>query len=328
MLDAPHMREGTAQGNIPTGLALEHEIARLKREMNAVILAHYYQEDDIQDMADFIGDSLQLAQQAAKTSADVIVFCGVKFMAEGAKIINPAKQVLLPDLKAGCSLEFSCPPDKFKAFIRSHPDHMVISYINCSAEVKALSDIIVTSSNAEKIINQLPKDQKIIFAPDKYLGAYLNKKTGRNMVLWDGSCIVHERFSEKELVKLKTRHPQAYVIAHPECPEPLLGHAQHIGSTSSLLNFTEQHPGKEFIVLTEPGILHQMRIKSPGSTFHEVPGMEGGACIACNTCPYMKLNTMEKIYLCMKNRAPEITLPPNLMAAARKPLERMLEMSR
>lgn len=308
---------------------LEEEILRLKREMNAVILAHYYQEDELQDIADVIGDSLELARKAAETSADVIVFCGVKFMAEGAKILNPTKQVLLPDLKAGCSLEDSCPPVEFKAFRAQHPDHIAITYINCSAEIKALTDIIVTSSNAEAIINSLPADQKIIFAPDRFLGAYLNKKTGRDMLLWNGSCMVHERFSERELVKLKTQHPQAKVIAHPECPEALLAHAHHIGSTSSLLTFTETNPGQEFIVLTEPGILHQMAKRSPGSQFYPVPGMEaGGACMSCNNCQYMKLNTMEKLYLCMRDRTPELTLSPELIAAARKPLDRMLELSK
>jgi quinolinate synthase len=314
------------QATIPSNL--EEEILRLKREMNAVILAHYYQDSDIQDIADIIGDSLELARKAAATDADVIVFCGVKFMAEGAKILSPQKTVLLPDMKAGCSLEFSCPPAQFKAFRERYPNHIAITYINCSAEIKALSDIIVTSSNAESIINQIPREQGIIFAPDKFLGGYLNKKTGRDMVLWDGSCLVHERFSEIELVKLKTRHPSAHIIAHPECPEALLGYAHHIGSTSSLLGFTEARAGQEFIVLTEAGILHQMQKRSPGSVFHPVPSaLDGGACVACNTCPYMKLNTMEKLYLCMQNRTPELTLDPSLIVAARKPLERMLEMS-
>lgn len=313
----------------PTPSNLEEEILRLKREMNAVILAHYYQDDDIQDIADIIGDSLELARRAAQTTADVIVFCGVKFMAEGAKILNPTKKVLLPDMNAGCSLELSCPPNKFKAFREAHPEHIAISYINCSAEIKALSDIIVTSSNAEAILAQLPKDQKIIFAPDKFLGGYLNKKTGRDMLLWDGSCMVHERFSEHELIKLKTTHPKAHVIAHPECPETLLGYADHVGSTSSLLGFTEKHPGQDFIVLTEAGILHQMEKRSPGSQFYPVPSaLDGGACVSCNTCPFMKLNNMQKLYRCMRDQSPELTLPPALIAAARKPLDRMLEMSK
>jgi quinolinate synthase len=307
---------------------LEEEILRLKREMNAVILAHYYQEDDIQDIADVIGDSLELARKAAETKAEVIVFCGVKFMAEGAKILNPTKKVLLPDLKAGCSLEFSCPPEQFKAFREKYPDHIAVTYINCSAEIKALTDIIVTSSNAEAIINSLPKDQKIIFAPDRFLGSYLNKKTGRDMLLWDGSCMVHERFSEKELVKLKTQHPKAKVIAHPECPEALLNYADHIGSTSSLLKYTEANPGQEYLVLTEAGILHQMQKRSPGSTFYGVPSaLDGGACVSCNTCEFMKLNTMEKLYRCMRDQSPELILSPELIAAARKPLDRMLELS-
>lgn len=316
-----------AQRNIPSNL--EEEIIRLKGEMNAVILAHYYQDDDIQDIADFIGDSLDLSRKAAETDADVIVFCGVKFMAETAKILSPQKTVLLPDLKAGCSLESSCPPAQFKAFREAHPDHIALTYINCSAEIKALSDIIVTSTNAESILRQIPEDQKIIFAPDKFLGGYLSKKTGRDMLLWDGSCMVHERFSEQELVKLKVRYPDAHVIAHPECPETLLNHATHIGSTSSLLNFTAEHPGAAFIVLTEPGIMHQMRQRSAGSTFHPVPGMEeGGACVSCNNCPYMKLNTMEKLYLCMQDRSPEIQLEEPLMQAARGSLQKMLDMSK
>lgn len=309
-------------------LTLEKEIDTLRKQKNAVILAHYYQEDDIQDIADYVGDSLDLARKAATaTDKDIIVFCGVKFMAEGAKILNPTKQVLLPDMRAGCSLEDSCPADQFAKFKAQHPDHIVVSYINCSAEVKALSDIIVTSTNAEHIIRQIPREQNIIFAPDRFLGSYLIKKTGRDMVLWNGSCIVHERFSEMELVKMKTRYPEALIIAHPECPPDILKYAHHIGSTSSLLKFTETHPGREFIVLTEPGIIHQMRRKSPGSIFREAPGIVGGACVSCNTCPYMKLNTMEKLLDCMKNATPELKLPQHLMDAARKPLERMLAMS-
>lgn len=320
------MHKSSKPAIIPSDL--EDAILRLKREMNAVILAHYYQEDDIQDIADYIGDSLELARRAASTDADVIVFCGVKFMAEGAKILNPQKTVLLPDLAAGCSLEFSCPPEQFKAFRERHPGHIALTYINCSADIKALSDVIVTSSNAEAIIRQIPEDQPIIFAPDKYLGSYLSKKTGRDMVLWDGSCMVHERFSEIELIKLRERHPKALIIAHPECPESLLGYAHHVGSTSSLLKYTEDHPGQEFIVLTEAGILHQMAKRSPGSLFYPVPtALDGGACVSCNTCPYMKLNTMEKLYLCMLNREPELLLSPGLIVAARKPLDRMLEMS-
>ncbi len=309
-------------------LELEDAILRLKHEMNAVILAHYYQDDDLQDIADHVGDSLDLARKAAATDADVIVFCGVKFMAEGAKILNPSRTVLLPDLEAGCSLEYACPPDAFRAFREAHPDHLALTYINCSADVKALSDIIVTSTNAEAIIRQIPESQPILFSPDKHLGAYLSKKTGRDMLLWDGSCIVHERFSEQELVKLQTRHPEAYVIAHPECPQSLLDYADHIGSTSSLLGFTEKHPGKEFIILTEPGIVHQMEQRSPGSRFYDVPGTGEGGCVSCNNCPYMKLNTLEKLYTCMQRREPSIELPAQTIEAARKPLERMLDMSR
>jgi len=317
--------------NIPPPRAridYEAEINRLRTSMNAVILAHYYQDDEIQDLADYVGDSLDLARRAAETKADVIVFCGVRFMAEGAKILNPEKLVLIPDMKAGCSLEDSCPPAEFRKFKEAHPDHIVVTYINCSAEVKALSDIIVTSTNAQAILRQLPQSQKIIFAPDKYLGAYLNKKTGRDMLLWNGTCMVHERFSEQELIKLKTRHPGAHIIAHPECPETLLRHAVHIASTSGLIRFSEERPGQQFIVLTEPGILHQMKKRSPGSTFYDVPGISGGACISCNACPYMKLNTLEKIYDCMTNKSPSIELSDDLITRAKKPLERMLEMSR
>lgn len=306
----------------------ESEIQRLRKDMNAVILAHYYQEDEIQEIADFVGDSLELARRASQTTADVIVFCGVRFMAEGAKILNPEKLVLIPDMQAGCSLEDSCPPVAFKAFKEKHPDHLVVTYINCSAEVKALSDIIVTSSNAESIINQLPKEQKIIFAPDKYLGAYINKKTGRDMLLWNGSCMVHERFSEQELIKLKTRYPKAHVIAHPECPQDLLRHAIHVGSTSSLIKYAETHAGTQFIVLTEPGIMHEMKKRSPQSEFFGVPGIADGACVSCNNCPYMKLNTLEKIYRCMSEQKPEMEMSSELIEQARKPLERMLEMSK
>lgn len=307
---------------------VEQEIKRLKQEMNAVILAHYYQDEEIQDIADFVGDSLDLSRKAAATNADVIIFCGVTFMAEVAKILNPNKLVLVPDLKAGCSLEDSCPADAFRAFREKHPDHMVLSYINSSAGVKALSDIIVTSTNAEAIIRQLPADQKIIFGPDKYLGAYLSKKTGRDMLLWDGSCIVHEQFSERELVKLITRHPAARVIAHPECPETLLRHAEHIGSTSSLIRYTEEHAGSSFIVLTEPGILHQMKKHSPQSTFYTVPGTSDSSCASCNNCPYMKLNTMEKLHQVMLSRANVVEMDETLRVAAAKPLLQMLEMSK
>jgi quinolinate synthase len=305
-------------------LDLEKEIARLKREMNAVILAHYYQDSEIQDLADFVGDSLQLSQQAASTKADVIVFAGVLFMAETAKILNPTKLVLLPDLKAGCSLADGCPASLFQAFRQRYPDHVAITYINCSAEVKALSDIICTSSNAEKIIRQIPLEQPILFAPDQHLGRYLMKKTGRELTLWPGSCMVHEMFSEKSLVQLKERHPAALVLAHPECPESVLRHADYVGSTTGILNFATHNPASEFIVATESGILHQMEKACPEKTFISAPG-EGGC--SCSECPHMKLNTMEKLYLCMRDRKPEITLEENLRQRALKPILRMLEMS-
>ena len=300
------------------------EIERLKREKNAVVLAHYYQEADIQDVADYIGDSLGLAQQAEKTTADLIVFAGVHFMAETAKILNPGKKVVLPDLRAGCSLADSAPGYLFKAFRDKHPDHLVISYINCSAEVKALSDIICTSSNAEKIVESLPRDQQIIFAPDRNLGAYLIKKTGRDMLLWDGACMVHEIFSLEKITRLKVRHPEAKLIAHPECEEPILRQADYIGSTTALLNFTKRDSGREYIVATEAGILHQMELSSPDKLF--IPAPPTNNC-ACNDCPHMKLNTLEKLYLCMQYEQPELIMDPELMVAARKPIERMLEIS-
>jgi len=311
--------------NLPTDLV--GEIQKLKKELNAVILAHYYQDEEIQDVADFIGDSLDLSRKAAATDADVIIFCGVKFMAEVAKILSPNKKVIIPDMKAGCSLEESCPPAAFKKFREEHPDHIALTYINCSAEIKALSDIIVTSANAQKIIEQIPQNQKIIFAPDQHLGRYLVKKTGRDMLLWQGSCIVHEQFSEKELVKLQTNHPNAQIIAHPECPETLLNYADHIGSTSSLLRFVEANQGAEFIVLTEPHIIHQMKQKNPTAKFYDCPFVDKAGCTLCNTCPYMQLNTLEKLYLVMKNGNNEITLDENLMIDARTSLNKMLEMS-
>ena len=301
------------------------EIERLKKEKNAIILAHYYQEPDIQDVADFIGDSLGLAQQAEKTEADIIVFAGVHFMGETAKILNPNKKVLLPDLKAGCSLSDSAPPALFKLFKDKYPDHLVITYVNCSAGMKALSDIICTSSNAEKILDSLPKEQKIIFAPDKNLGAYLNKKTERNMVLWNGSCMVHEIFSLEKIVKLKIRHPKAKVIAHPECEEAVLAVADYIGSTTGLLKYSQQNDAKEFIVVTETGILHQMQKSNPAKTF--IPAPPNNSC-ACNDCPHMKLNTLEKLYLCIEYEIPEILMDEELRVAAVKPIERMLEISK
>ena len=317
-------QKGFLDIDIDANLDLFSEIERIKKEKNAIILAHYYQEPDIQDVADFIGDSLGLAQQAEKTKADIIVFAGVHFMAETAKILNPAKKVLLPDLKAGCSLADSAPPPLFKQFKDKYPDHIVISYINCSAGIKALSDIICTSSNAEKIIESLPANQKIIFAPDKNLGAYLIKKTGRDMVLWNGACIVHEIFSLEKITKLKIRHPKAKFIAHPECEEPVLRVADFIGSTTSLLKYTINDVAQEYIVATETGILHQMQKQSPHKTF--IPAPPENMC-ACNDCPYMKLNTLEKLYLCMEYEEPQIIMDENLRAAALKPIQRMLEIS-
>ncbi len=305
-------------------LDLFAEIERLKKEKNAIILAHYYQEPDIQDVADYIGDSLGLAQKAQTTEADIIVFAGVHFMAETAKILNPTKKVVIPDLKAGCSLSDSCPPPLFEQFKQKHPDHLVISYINCSAGIKALSDIICTSSNAQKIVESLPAEQKIIFAPDKNLGAYINKVTGRNMVLWNGACMVHEIFSVEKITKLKIRHPQAKLIAHPECEEPVLKLADFIGSTTQLLKYTETDASKEYIVATETGILHQMIKSNPHKTF--IPAPPDNAC-ACNDCPHMKRNTLEKIYLCMEYEMPEILMDEELRLAAKKPIDRMLELS-
>ena len=306
-------------------LDFEAEIDRLRREKNAVILAHYYQEGEIQDIADFVGDSLDLSRKAAATDADMIVFCGVRFMAEVAKIVSPEKTVVLPDAEAGCSLEESCQPAAFKAFRDQHPDHIAITYINCSAEVKALSDIIVTSSNAEHIVKQIPKDQPIIFGPDRHLGAYIARKTNRDMLLWPGSCIVHEQFSAREITRLKDQHPEAQVTAHPECPEAILEVADHIGSTRSILDFVRESAAREFIVATEPHIIHQMQKDAPDKIFHGAPGADGSC--NCANCPFMAMNTIEKLYLCMLNEAPGIAIPEPLRVAALKPLERMLEMS-
>jgi quinolinate synthase len=309
---------------IDVKLDLFAEIERLKKEKNAIVLAHYYQEPDIQDVADFIGDSLGLAQKAAETDAKIIVFAGVHFMAETAKILNPEKKVLLPDLKAGCSLSDSAPPALFKLFKDKHPDHLVISYINCSAGMKALSDIICTSSNAQKIVESLPVTQPIIFAPDKNLGAYINKQTGRNMLLWNGACMVHEIFSLEKITKLKMRHPQAKVIAHPECEAHVLAVADYIGSTTGLLKYASTDSATTFIVVTETGILHQMQKSNPGKTF--IPAPPNNSC-ACNDCPHMKLNTLEKLYLCMEYELPEITMDEALRTAAKRPIDRMLELS-
>ena len=300
-------------------------IFELKKQLNAVILAHYYQEPDIQDVADYIGDSLGLSRQAVSTNADVIVFAGVHFMAETAKILNPNKLVLLPDLAAGCSLADSCPPQEFAAFKAAHPDHLVISYINCTAEIKAMSDIICTSSNAVQIVRQIPENQPIIFAPDRNLGRYVMEQTGRDLLLWQGSCIVHETFSERKLVELKIAHPDAEIIAHPECESVVLRHADYIGSTTALLNYCTKSSANAFIVATEPGIIHQMQKDAPSKHFIPAPPINN---CACNECPYMRLNTLEKLYLAMKNRTPEITMSEEIRLAALKPMQRMLEMSK
>jgi quinolinate synthase len=303
---------------------LRDEITRMKREMNACLLAHYYQESEIQDLADVVGDSLELARRAAATTADVIVFAGVHFMAETAKILNPSKQVLLPDLEAGCSLAEGCPAPEYRAWRAAYPDHVAITYINCSAAVKAETDIICTSSNAEKIITQIPPDQGILFAPDRNLGRYLQRKTGRQMVVWDGSCIVHETFSLRKLLQLQIQHPEAELIAHPECEEPLLERAKFIGSTSALLRHVQSSPARSFIVATESGILHQMRRVAPEKEY--VPAPPEANC-ACNDCPYMKLNTLEKLYRCMRDGTPEIVMDAALLERARVPIDRMLRMS-
>ncbi len=312
-------------GGSLAGVDIREEIERLREERNAVILAHYYQEPEIQDIADFVGDSLDLSRKAADTDADVIAFCGVRFMAETAKILSPEKIVILPDMNAGCSLEDSCPPDKFRAFREANPDHIALTYINCSAAVKALSDIIVTSSSAEKILNQIPKDQKIIFAPDKHLGAYMARKTGREMLLWPGVCIVHEAFSETELLKLKAKHPGAPVLAHPECPAAILDHADHIGSTSSILKHARETDSDTVIVATEPHIMHQMEKALPEVDFIGAPGADGNC--NCNICPYMALNTMEKLYTALRDLEPRIEIEESIRLDAKKSLDRMLEMA-
>lgn len=317
-------KKGFLDIDLDPTLDLFAAIERLKKEKNAVILAHYYQEPDIQDVADYIGDSLGLAQQAQKTKADMIVFAGVHFMAETAKILNPTKKVLIPDLRAGCSLSDTCPPSLFRKFREQHSDHVVISYINCSAGIKALSDVIVTSSNAKVIVESFPADQPIIFAPDKNLGGYINRVTGRNMLLWNGACMVHEIFSMEKIAKLKAKHPQAKVIAHPECEEHVLKLADFIGSTTGLLKFTQSDASKEFIVATESGILHQMMKANPEKTF--IPAPPDNSC-ACNDCPHMKLNTLEKLYLCMEYELPEILMDEDIREAAEKPIKRMLEIS-
>lgn len=315
----------TAAQTIPAGTDLLEEINRLRKERNAVILAHYYQKPELQDLADFVGDSLELSRKAAETDADVIAFCGVKFMAETAKILSPEKIVVLPDMEAGCSLEDSCPPEKFKAFRERHPDHIALTYINCSTEVKALSDIIVTSSSAETILQQIPEDQPIIFGPDRHLGGYLSRKFNREMLLWPGVCIVHEAFSEKELLKLKAANPGAPIAAHPECPPTILDHADHVGSTSSILNFAKSFEGDTLIVATEPHIIHQMEKALPNKTFLGAPGADGNC--NCNICPYMALNTLEKLYICLRDLEPRIEIEEQLRLDAKRSLDKMLEMA-
>jgi len=307
------------------GLDLRAELDRLRKERNAVILAHYYQTPDIQDLADFVGDSLDLSRKAQATDADVIAFCGVRFMAETAKILSPDKIVVLPDMKAGCSLEDSCPPDQFKAFREAHPDHIALTYINSSAEVKALSDIIVTSSSAETILAQIPEDQKILFGPDKHLGGWLARKTGRDMLLWPGVCIVHEAFSETELLKLKAQFPDAPVMAHPECPGHILDHADYVGATSGILKYALESEAEVLIVATEPHIIHQMEKAAPHKTFIGAPGADGNC--NCNMCPYMALNTLEKLYVALRDLEPRIEMDEELRLAAKKSLDRMLEMA-
>jgi quinolinate synthase len=313
-----------ASAPAPEGAALLREIDRLRKELDAVILAHYYQDAEIQDIADFVGDSLQLSQAAAKTKAKVIVFCGVHFMAETAKILNPDKQVLLPDLDAGCSLSDRCPPDQFAKWLEQYPGHKVVSYINCSAGVKALSDVICTSSNAEKIVRSFPAETRIVFAPDRHLGAWVSKKTGRDLVLWPGFCIVHEQFTERQLTKLKVRHPDAKLIAHPECEESVLAMADYVGSTRGLLEYVKSSPAKSFIVATEVGILHLMQKARPDAEL--IPAPPSSGC-NCAICPYMRLNSLEKVYLCMRDRSPEITLPEDLRVRALAPVQRMLALS-
>ncbi|MBK6736048.1 MAG: quinolinate synthase NadA [bacterium] len=313
-------------GGGPAGTDLHREIDRLRQERRAVILAHYYQEPEIQDVADYVGDSLGLSQAAAATDAEVIVFAGVHFMAETAKLLCPQKTVLLPDLDAGCSLADGCPADAFAAFIGRHPGHKVISYINCSAATKALSDVICTSSNALKIVASFPPDQPLVFAPDRFLGDWVARQLGRDLVLWPGSCEVHETFSERRLVELKVAHPDAVVAAHPECPPAVLQHADYIGSTTGILEFARRTPARQVIVVTEPGILHRMQRENPGKELIPVPGADESC--SCNECPYMKKNTLEKLYRCLRDGTPEITLDAALADRARTPIERMLELSR
>lgn len=319
-------KNGHIVEEIDPQLKLTREINRLKKEKNAVILSHYYVDGELQDIADFVGDSLQLAQEAARTDADIIVFVGVHFMAETAKIINPSKKVILPDLKAGCSLADSAPTEKFREFKSRYPGYQVISYINCTAELKTMTDVVCTSSNAEKIVNSFPEDEKLIFAPDKNLGNYLNSLTGRNMVLWDGACMVHEQYSVEKIIELMYRHPDAAFIAHPECEGPVLLLAGHIGSTSSLLNYVQKSASKKFIVATESGILHQMKKACPDKVF--IPAPSNDSTCACNDCSYMKLNNLQKLYICLKHEQPEIQLSDEIIELAKKPILRMMELSK
>lgn len=318
--------KGFIDEKIDPKLQLIEEINRLRKEKNAVILSHYYVEGELQDIADFVGDSLQLARKAAETDADIIVFVGVHFMAETAKIINPTKKVILPDLKAGCSLAESAPADKFAEFKKQYPDHQVISYINCTADLKTMTDVVCTSSNAKQIVDSFPEDAKLIFAPDKNLGNYINSITGRNMVLWDGACMVHEQYSLEKIIELMDAHPDAEFIAHPECEKPVLLLAQHIGSTASLLNHVQESPSKKFIVATESGILHQMNKACPDKTF--IPAPSNDSTCACNDCSYMKLNSLQKLYICLKHEQPEIQLSDEVIEKAKVSIERMLEISK
>lgn len=323
--DSLLVEKGFIDEPVDPGLKLTDEINRLRKEKNAVILSHFYVEPELQDIADFVGDSLGLAQAAAKTQADLIVFVGVHFMAETAKIINPSKKVILPDLKAGCSLAESAPADKFAAFKAQYPGHKVVSYINCSAELKTLSDVICTSANAVKIVESFPEDQPLIFAPDKNLGNYINNLTGREMVLWDGACMVHEQYSVEKIVELMDQHPDAEFIAHPECEKPVLLLARHVGSTTSLLNYVQKSAAQKFIVATESGIFHQMKKACPEKTFIAAPSVD--STCGCNDCSFMKLNSLQKLYLCLKHEQPEITLPADVIEKAKAPILRMLEIS-
>ena len=318
--------KGFIEENISPELRLVDEINRLKKEKNAVILSHYYVDSDLQDIADFVGDSLGLAQEAAKTKADMIVFVGVHFMAETAKIINPSKKVILPDLKAGCSLADSAPAEKFAEFKALHPDHQVVSYVNCSAELKTMTDVVCTSANALQIVNSFPKDQKLIFAPDKNLGNYLNSLTGRNMVLWDGACMVHEKYSVEKIIELMDQHPDAEFIAHPECEKPVLLLAKFIGSTTALLNYAQKSNTKKFIVATESGILHQMHKICPDKIFIPAPSID--STCGCNDCSFMKMNSLQKLYICLKHELPEVTLSEEVISKAQRPILRMLEISK